>query len=42
MTAYKECLLSKEEILNCIEVLKKTGRHISLQLYEQLIERMSD
>jgi predicted nucleic acid-binding protein len=42
MTAYKECLLSKEEILNCIEVLKKSGRHISPQLYEQLIERMSD
>jgi predicted nucleic acid-binding protein len=42
MTAYKECLLSKEEILNYIEVLKKTGRHISPQLYEQLIERMSD
>ena len=42
MIAYKESLLSKGEILRCIEVLKVSGRHISGKLYEQLIEKISD
>lgn len=42
LVAYKEELLSEEEILNCIETLKTTGRHISEKLYKQLIEKMSD
>lgn len=41
LAAYKEELLSKEEILHCIEILKTTGRHISEKLYRQLIERIS-
>lgn len=40
LAAYKEQLLSREEILNCIEILKTTGRHISSKLYEQLIEKI--
>jgi predicted nucleic acid-binding protein len=39
MIAYNEHLLSKEEILNCINILKNSGRHISEQLYEQLIKK---
>ncbi len=42
LTAYKEELLSKEEILQCIDILKAAGRHISERLYKQLIEKMSD
>lgn len=42
LAAYKEELLSKEEILHCIEILKTTGRHISERLYKQLMEKMSD
>jgi predicted nucleic acid-binding protein len=40
MAAYKEQLLSKEEILNFIEILKTTGRHISAALYEQLLAKL--
>lgn len=42
LLAYKEKLLSKEEIIDCINVLKVTGRHISSKLYEQLMEKLSD
>lgn len=38
----KENILSKEEVLKCIETLKITGRHISDKLYEQLIKKLSD
>lgn len=41
LVAYKEDLLSKEEILQCIEILKRNGRHISGRLYEQLLEKIS-
>lgn len=41
IVAYKENLLSKEDILQCIETLKTTGRHISNRLYEQLLEKLS-
>ena len=42
LAAHKERLLSKEEIQQCIEILKTTGRHISERLYKQLLEKMSD
>lgn len=42
LAANKERLLSKEEIQQCIEILKTTGRHISERLYKQLMEKMSD
>lgn len=42
LAAYQEKLLSKEEILQCIETLKTTGRHISERLYKQLVEKMSE
>ena len=35
-------LLSKNQVLECIETLKVTGRHISDKLYEQLIKKLSD
>lgn len=41
LAAYKDQLLSGEDIFNCIEILKTTGRHISAKLYEQLIEKIS-
>jgi hypothetical protein len=40
MIAYKEHLLSKQEIKNCINILKDSGRHISEKLYEQLIDKL--
>jgi predicted nucleic acid-binding protein len=40
MAAYKEKLLSKDEILTCIDILKYSGRHISNKLYDQLIHKL--
>ena len=40
LEAYKEKLLSKEEVLSCIEDMKRYGRHISNALYEQLIKKL--
>ena len=42
MQAYDSRLLSKEEIEECIEILRSNGRHISERLYEQLIERINE
>lgn len=42
LIAYKERLLSREEILNCIDIFRSAGRHISEKLYEQLKEKLSD
>ncbi len=41
LAAYKSQLLCKEQILECINILKITGRHISDKLYKQLIEKLS-
>lgn len=41
LVAYQEKLLSKDEILNCIDVMKDTGRHISNSLYEQLLKKIN-
>lgn len=38
LVANKEKLLSREEVMNGIRILKITGRHISDKLYEQLIK----
>lgn len=35
-------LLSKDQVLECIETLKITGRHISDKLYKKLIKKLSD
>lgn len=40
MIAINENLLSKEEIISCIDMLKNTGRHISDKLYNQLMSRI--
>ncbi len=42
LVGYQEKKISKEEILDCIEMLKITGRHISNKLYEQLLEKISN
>ena len=34
-------LLPKDQVLECIETLKITGRHISDKLYKQLIKKLS-
>ncbi len=36
-TAYEEKLLSYEDIVECIDILKTNGRHISDKLYGQLL-----
>jgi predicted nucleic acid-binding protein len=40
IVAYKEGLLSKNEILTCIDILKNSGRHISSKLYDQLMHKL--
>ena len=35
-------LLSKDQVLECIETLKITGRHISDKLYKKLIKKLPD
>ena len=42
LVAYKEMYLSREEILKCIDILKNSGRHISNQLYEDLLRKIND
>lgn len=42
LVAYQENLLSKKDILNCIEILKISGRHISNKLYAQLLQKISE
>lgn len=39
--AYRDNLLSKQEILNSIEIMKNKGRHISEKLYKQLLMLIS-
>ena len=36
--AYEEKLISYDDIIECIEVLRVNGRHISDRLYKQLLE----
>lgn len=36
--AYEDKLLASEDILQCIEILRENGRHISDRLYGQLME----
>lgn len=40
IVAYNDRLLSKEEILSCVSILKNTGRHISDKLYDQLMHKL--
>lgn len=41
MVAYEERKLTKEEILDCVDILKHNGRHISEKLYQQLLDKLS-
>lgn len=36
--AYEEKLFSYDDIIECIEVLRLNGRHISDRLFKQLLE----
>ena len=40
LAAYRSEVLSKQEILQYINILKVSGRHVSDKLYEQLIEKL--
>lgn len=42
LAAHEEGLLRKEEILQCLDILRNSGRHISEALYEQLIEKLGE
>lgn len=42
LAAYESGLLESEEVENYIEVLRKSGRHISEKLYKQLLEKIED
>lgn len=41
LTAYDKRLVQKEEVLACIDIMRKTGRHISESLYKQLLDKIS-
>lgn len=38
--SYKKNLIKREEILNCLDIMRATGRYISEDLYRQLVERL--
>lgn len=40
LAAYEDGLLQKEEIIQCVSILRNSRRHISEALYEQLMERL--
>jgi predicted nucleic acid-binding protein len=40
--AYDGKLLTKDEILHCIDILKSTGRHISDQLFDKIRSRINE
>jgi len=40
--AYKAELMTRADVLNCVEILKTEGRHISNELYDQLILKISE
>ena len=37
MVAYEENLLTSEDVKECIEQLKKSGRHIGYRYYDMLL-----
>ena len=42
LVGYNEKLLTKQQILECIEIMKTSGRHISESLYQQLLAKISE
>jgi len=42
MAAYEEHELTSNEARECIDVLQRTGRHISQKHYQMLLDRLSD
>ncbi len=42
LVGYNEKLLTKQQILECIEIMKISGRHISESLYQQLLAKISE
>lgn len=41
VAAYEECELTSMEAKECIDVLQRTGRHISVKHYQLLLDRLS-
>ena len=40
LAAYEKGIIQKEDMLECIDVMRKTGRHISESLYQQLMKTL--
>ncbi len=40
MLAYEESLISKNDVIKSIDVMRNTGRHISESLYNQLLTKI--
>ncbi len=38
--AYEEALISKNEVIKSIDIMRNTGRHISESLYNQLLTKI--
>lgn len=42
MAAYEECELTSSEAKECIDILQRTGRHISQKHYQMLLDMLSE
>lgn len=42
LVGYKENILTKQQIVECIDIMRKSGRHISETLYQQLLAKISE
>lgn len=42
MAVYKENELTEDEVRACVEVLQRSGRHISQKHYQMLLDRLSE
>lgn len=42
LVGYKERILTRQQIFECIDILKKSGRHISESLYQQLLKKIKE
>ena len=42
LVGYKENILTKQQIIEYIDIMKKSGRHISEALYQQLLAKISE
>ena len=42
LVVYKERILTRQQIFECIDILKKSCRHISESLYQQLLKKIKE